>query len=420
MISYASLGMRPDYRLYAALKNATREVPELVFTGYGGTYYYKNFGYAEFSIAEVENEKGEKELTGFGAHLMGYHNYRMRVRNLLYKGDMRCSSLCSPENDNSILIPVSFVLSDVLPSILPGDSIVFQGVAYLYSGRFYSSLDEADSDITCVEQRETTGAELGKSSGLIFFTGDDPSSSIPVVPLFTKVHSFKRYPSYFQVGRNLSSACSEPSFIYTVEADLPFGEVTIAVPDYYFTPLIISRLENNMDVFLYGYIHYSGDPAIEEYQKGAIFDETHLLRVLREALETGDLNRLGKNMIPECEYYGSNGRRLTGRKEIIMKMRDVIDAQNESRNYKQHHAAARITEVIDSDKAEYSVGKECLVSYSLISNGRAENLIFIEVENGKISAMKFIYDSCYEFKVDWNTYIPAGMPVFMDLKRPRD
>lgn len=420
MISYASLGMRPDYRLYAALKYAVREVPELVFTGYGGTCYYKNFGYAEFSIFEGESGKGEKQLPGLDAHLMGYHNYRMRVRNLLYRSDMKCSTLCSMENDNSILIPVSFVLSDVLPSVLPGDSIVFQAVAYLYSGRFYSSLDEADSDITCVEQREITGAELGKASGLVFFTGDDPSSSIPVVPLFAKVHSFKRYPYYFQVGRNLSSACTDASFIYTVEAALPFGEVTIAVPEYYFTPRIISRLENNMDVFLYGFIHYSGDPAIDEYQKGAIFDETHLLRVLREALETGNLKRLQKNMSPECEYCGSDGRRITGRKEIIMKMRDVIDAQNESSNYKQHHAIAKITEVIDSDKAEYSVGKECLVSYSLISNGSGENLIFIEVENGKISAMKFIYDSCYEFKVDMNTYIPAGVPVFMDLKRQRD
>lgn len=391
MVSFSSLSLVPDSRLIEALKRAAYEAPNRIFKGYGCTYYYKNFGYAEFTTALVDNS-GSKELRGLSRHITGYHNYRMKVVRTLSKNDNGALCVCSPLCDSTINLLVSFVMSDVLPSLLPGDTVYFQGLAFLYSGKFYSSKKDADNDKEASEERKMTGTEFGFSPKFVFFKGDGTADPDGFTPIYTKVRDLRRYPSL------------EPgNTICTVEADSPFGEVTIAVPEAYLTPFIISRLEKNLDVFMYGFIHFSGDVAVGEYQKGAVFDEAHLLRVLREALEKGDLGRLEKNMSKSCEYYGYNGRRLNGTEEIMPKMRDVFSAQHENRNDIAYYAVARVVEVLDSLKAEYEEGKECLLQYSINSKGRTQCIIFIDQENGKISRMKFNYENYYRFEIDEDT-----------------
>lgn len=407
MVSFSSLSLLPDSRLIEALNIAAYEAPDRIFKGYGCTYYYKNFGYGEFSTALLDNS-GSKELRGLSRHIMGYHNYKMKVVRTLDKSETGCLSICSPLCDSTINLLVSFVMSDVLPSILPGDTVYFQGLAFLYSGKFYSSKKEADKDKEASEERKTTGTEFGFVPKFIFFKGDGRTDPDGFTPIYTRVYGFRRYHSP-ELGNT----------ICTVEADSPFGEVTIAVPETFLTPLIISRLERNKDVFMYGFIHFSGDVAIGEYQKGAVFDEAQLLRVLREALEMGDLGRLEKNMSKSCEYYGYNGRRLSGTEEIIPKMRDVLMAQHENEYDIAYYAVARVVEVLDPLKAEYEEGKECLLQYSINSKGRTQCIIFIDQEDGKISKMKFNYECCYRFEIDEETLNRKVLQLIWEIEHDR-
>ncbi len=415
MVYFSSLGLIEDDKLTEDLKNAAYEVPDLIFKGYSCTYYYKNFGKAEFTTALVENDDGTKNLMGLGAHIMGYHDYRMKVITIIDRCDMMCTCLCSPFDDGSIGIAVSFVMSDVLPSILPGDTILFQGIASLYSGRFFSSMAQADRDEEVFEQRRVTGTELGFDPKLIFFKGDGTARPDGLTPIYTKVHGLRRYPSKLQVEYDFPSRPLRLCLICTLEADSTFGEVTIAVAEDWIPPHIINRLENNEDVYMYGLIHFSGDVAIQDYQKGAIFDEYHLLRVLRDSLETGDFKRLEKNLSPRCEYYGYKGRRFSCAEDIIDKIKDVYSAQHENAGDIAYYALATVVDILDPDKVEYEVGKECLIQYSLNSNGCAQCAIFIEVEAGKISKMKCDYEAFYSLEVDKDTYIKAGRPIFADM-----
>ncbi len=406
MVYYSSLGLIEDTKLTNALKNVAYEEPSLIFKGYSCTYYYKNFGQAEFSTALVENDDGTKSLQGLCTHITGYHDYRMKVITIIDRCDKRCSCLCSPCGESSFSVVVSFVMPDVLPSILPGDTILFQGIASLYSGRFFSSTQEADKDKEVFEQRRVTGTELGFDPKFVFFKRDGHTNPDGLTPVYTKVYGLRRYPSilHMEYGR-IRSIC-------TLEADSPFGDVTIAVAEEWIPPHIIERFENNEDVYMYGLIHFSGDVAIQDYQKGAIFDEYHLLRVLRDSLMSGDFGRLEKNLSPKCEYYGYKGRRFSSAKEIINKIADVYSAQHEDKRDIAYYAVATVVGILDIEKAEYEVGKECLFQYSLNSNGEAQCVIFIEVEDGKISKIKFDYEAFYSFKVDKDTYIKAGRPIY--------
>ncbi len=415
MVYYSSLALRLDNNLTEALKNVAYEVPELIFKGYDCTYYYKNFAYAEFTTSLVDYVDGTKELSGPATHIMGYHHYRMKVISLIDRSNIMCSCLCSPLDNDTFVIPVSFVMPDVLPSILPGDTILFQGIASLYSGRFFSSTEDADNDKEVSEQRRITATELGFIPKFVFYKRDGSTSEPDgLTPVYTKVHDLRRYKSKLQVENSFPSPIFRPRFICTVEADSPFGEVTIAFPEDWISPVIIDRLENNLDVYMYGLIHFSGDVAIEEYQKGAIFDEYHLLRVLRDSLERGDFKRLEKNLSQSCEYYGYRGRRLSGIKDIIFKMSDVYCAQHEDKRDIAHYAIATVIDYTDENKAEYKKGKECLIPYSINSHG-AQCAAFIEVEDGKISKLKFDYENIYKFEVEEDTYVTPGRPIFTDI-----
>lgn len=405
MVSFEALGLRRDNRLMAELIREAHDNPSLIFRGYSGTYYYRNLGVAEFSVEEIEKDDGAKEFRGFSTHLMGSHSYRMKISALMRSGDMKCCCLCSPSEDDSLVIPVSFVMGDVMPSLLPGDSVFCQTVAFLYSGRFYASDEDAENDSEVAQQRKLVTQE----PGFVFFRGDG-SPLDGYLPVYTEVHSLKRYPSYIQTEDRFFS-------IFTVEAVLPFGEVTLAVSEGYLTPRIIRMLERGESVMMYGYLHFSGDVAVGEYQNGAVFDEAHLLRVLRDALETCNLERLERTLSPDCEYYGTEGRRLCGRADIVSQMRRVLDAQHENRDDIQHQAVATVIEVTDPDRAEYGIGKQCLLSYSVNSKGGAQCIIFIEVEDSKISTLKFRYESYYRMKVDESTFLPAGRPVFTTVNK---
>lgn len=408
MVYFEALGIHANRNLITSIIKETREKPSLIFKGYSGTYFYKNLGFAEFSLAEVENSDGSKELKGFNTHLSGYHNYEMKVSNLLNNKNMLCCCICHPVNDKSIQIPISFVMSDVLPSILPGDTVVFQGIAFLESGKFYLTEDDADNDTEIYQQRKIVAEKPEFAPKAVLFKGDG-SPDDGVVAVYTKVHGLKRYPSYIQTGNGFSS-------IFTVEANSSFGDVTIAVPEEYLTPEIIRKLEKNQEVLMYGYLHFSGDVGIQKHQQGAIFDEPNLLRVLRQALETCELERLEKNLSQDCEYYGTSGRRLSGKDACISQIRTVLDAQHEDKNDIQHQAIATVIDVTDPEKAEYGIGKECLLSYSVNSEGHILCQIFIDVEDEKISALKFTYEPCYRFKIDENTLLRADMPIFTEIK----
>lgn len=391
MVNVQSLGIKDNFKDYIKFFAFALDNPRLTFKGYNGTYYYKNLAQAEFSVAVTKDREGKKTLTGFGTHVMGNHNYKMRIDEVLENNEMSALCICTPLEGNPVSIPVSFVLSDVLPSILPGDTVVFQGVAALSSGSFFFSQEEAEEKMGWKDQRYM-GGELHLTPRLIFYRLD-PSLEKDYTPIYTKIKSYEKHPCLSQIDTNYFAP------LYTLEADSPFGDITIAVAEEDLPPEVMERLDRNEEVYLYGIINFSGDVGIEEYQQGAIFDEEHLLRVLRQALETGEFERLWKNMAEDCSYYGYCGRSLKGRDEIIKKMKEVWDAQHENEKDIQHQAIGTITEVLVPQRAKYRVGKRCLLPYCDPSQG-IMCFNFIKVENGKISTLEFIYDLLYHFEAD--------------------
>lgn len=386
MVNYEVLGIPREYpepeRLfsYAFLK------PSLTFKGYRGVSYYVNAGEAEFSVTVVDDGKGGKTGVAPNTHFRGYHNYMMRIERVIRNDDGGCICLCAPQIKDGVFssktpLPVSLVMPDVLPSILPGDRIYFQGVAFFIDGAFFKSLEEA-TDAIGLDSKD--GA---LPSGMVFL-GRRGYENYSYVQFYTKVKDLRVYIP-------VTEGCSP---IYTVECETTVGEWTIVVPEYALGHGILERLSSGEELVLWATVALSGDVAIDEYQGGAVFDEEHLLRLLRYSLETGDFKKLENNMSEDCSYVGSKVV-LKGRGDILGHLEYIYTEQHKREEDINYFLMGTITGKKDEDKCEYGEGKRCILPIVRDEKGFSGQG-FIKVEGGKIVSIEFVYAPYYRFEID--------------------
>lgn len=399
MVNFEVLGIPRDFPEPEMLFQYAVKKPSLIFKGYRGASYYVDICGAEFSVTVVDDGNGGKMGVQTNVHFRGYHDYTMRIEKVIKNDDSGCLCLCAPQIKegifaNKMAVPVSLVMSDVLPSILPGDKIYFQGIAFFMEGNFFNSPEEATAAL---------GFDLKNGplqSGMVFL-GRRGYENYEFVQLFTKVKDLRVYSP-------VTETCSP---IYTVEGETPFGEWTIVVPASRLDHNLVERLMKGEECVLWATAALSGDVAVDKYQKGAIFDEEHLLRLLGYALETGDFKKLENNISEECSYVGSKVK-LQGRGDVLRHLEYVYTEQHKKVDDINYFLRATIKERLDEEKCEYKEGKRCLLP--IVRDEKAIlGQAFIKVEDGKIAKIEFVYGQYYRFEIDRDDEYKAA--VLWDL-----
>lgn len=388
-----SFGITEEYPYTENLFIYSMNKPKLIFQGYKGSYYYQQYGYAEFSCGVMENSKGKKEFKRAFLHVSGNNMYRMKIEKVLEREELSCICLCSTLEGDYEQVPVHFVFSDCLPSILPGDVVYFQGVLFLVHGYIRETIEEAEKAIGFPEIKRM-GSFLHLADGFSFPLLDKKEK--PVLFL-SSISDYYMLPGIPAIGDEA------PKPVYAATINTKFGNATLIIPPFVIeeNKEQIEELKKGKEMYVAGFYEMSGDVDIDEYQDGAIFDEEHFLRLFREALELRDYSRIESYIAEDCTYLGWKNKQLKGRKEILEKFLAVDKAQKASPENYQHFYLGTITGIVDADKAEFSIGKRCLLSTREQDRSAVICIGFIEInDNNKISAIKFIYENIYKFKAD--------------------
>ena len=387
-----SFGITEDYPYTENLFLYSMSKPKLVFHGYKGLYCYQQYGYAEFSCGVMENKEGKKEFKEAFLHVTGNNMYKMKIEEVLSRSELSCVCLCSTLKGEYAQVPVHIVFSDCLPSILPGDVVNFQGVLFLEHGYIRETIEEAEKAI---------GFPEIKLMGSVIHLADGFSSPLldenekPVLFL-SSISEYYMLPGIPAIGDE------SPKPVYAATINTEIGNATLIIPPFVIeeNKEQIEELKKGKKMYVTGFYVMSGDVGIDEYQDGAIFDEEHLLRLFREALELRDYSRIENYIAEDCTYLGWK-KQLKGKKEILEKFLEVDKNQKASPENYQHFYIGKVTEIVDADKAEYGIGKRCLLSTREQNRSAVICVGFIELnDENKVSAIKFIYEDIYKFNVD--------------------
>ena len=148
-----------------------------------------------------------------------------------------------------------------------------------------------------------------------------------------------------------------------------------------------------------GLCRLSGNAAISVYEKGAIFDEEHNLRLLRYVFTKGNAIRAEYAFVADASYIStSHNNSCIGRKEIITRIQDIYDKREG--DCFAHMAKITTVKADGNNSPEYDVGKRCVV----LARGeehKYEALVFVDVnEEGRIIRLSICTDSRYRFRID--------------------
>lgn len=139
----------------------------------------------------------------------------------------------------------------------------------------------------------------------------------------------------------------------------------------------------------------SADAAIKEYENGIVKDFDHNLRLLRQALQKGDVERLRPVLTDDSVYEtDTSGKRYYGPADIVNRFRYVVDF-HEGKYYAH---MAEITEV-DAENMEFPVGTKCIV-LAADQEDNYESIVFMTTDDdGNISRIKVSRDGRYHFEI---------------------
>ena len=373
-----------------------------VFTGYKGNYLYCSIGRAEYSFHLMQREDGKNEMVGASSHVAGNC-----IWNLLF--DENCvdtegedseelgkSVICrSPDADEESRVVVTLVHADVLPCYLPGEPVTMQVAAFPLKIHYYPD-EEACDEVTAVN---AMGTKIRYASGRLLCLGNEDcvvKGIVKTVELLT-------------TETIVGDGVEERQFYYVV-IDTQFGPLPLCHSIDSVEEAEREYIKEGACVFADCMI--SGDVAIKEYQGGAVYDEIHDLKLLRECLETNDFSRAGHVFAGDAVYVSDNsGVRADSGVKTKALLQTIAD------NIKKNDTLVVTTHLVRVDK--YRGMREenrkyvghYAVAYSQHQENEVEDFILVETnEDGKISKLYVSGDSGLE-----------GTPInLLPQKEPED
>ncbi len=347
---------------------------------------------------KIAEEDGKLIIAGLDTHCNGPHVWTMVAAfDLTPRDALPTERLVAFQrsNDHGGLVPIHLINADVLPSFLDGDIIKMQMTALPLEIKYYATEDDYAED----QPTGKDGKKRMMATGTFFpvqmlhnhsveKTDDaEVDYSTDDIVLFTaKVK--KVYHGDFTFGEN-----TEHFFIRCVaeteNGDIIFAHTLHQVEEKY-------RDNIREGAIISGACVLSGDVAIYEYENGIVKTAENALRVVRQAVASGESERL-RPVLAETAVYDSKFSETNsmGADDIIRRLKGIRNAIEKT----IYVHPATITSV-DSDELEHGVGARCLI----LCPGDAEAyhlLMFVDVNaDGEITGIHVDNDSRYHFRID--------------------
>lgn len=281
--------LKEEMYAQALLKYVCKE-PDKVFNGYRGFYAYNTMGPVEFSCHIVQNDEGTaNKVIGLSMHVMGNEFSTLPIgdNGVLDEDEDELSRCVFFETKDGGQIPIRLVMADVLPSYAPGTRVEMQLASFSLDVNYYKN----DDDWQTKRGGELFGKPVSIADGAILSLGTDDTCRIK--------GRVKRVVEMQTISPKRTAKYTDFLALYvdTVIGEMPIYH-TIDMVDTAERDLV--RPGSIIDVIAV----ISADVAIGEYQGGAIFDEKHLLMLIRDCVERCDLRRLRKVIADDCEMNG--------------------------------------------------------------------------------------------------------------------
>ena len=365
---------------------------------YGYPSLFNKQGDIDMYIKTIE-EDGKLVVAGLDTHCTGPHVWTMAATsfNLTPKDALPTERLVAFQraDDRGGLVPIHLINADVLPSFRDGDIIKMQMTALPLEIKYYATEEEyAEDQLTGKDGKKWMTATGTFFSVQMLYNhraektdDEEVDYSTDDIVLFTaKVK--KVYHGNFTFGENTGH-----SFIRCV-AETENGDIIFA----HTAEQVEDRFRDNIQegAIISGICVLSGDVAIYEYENGIVKTAENALRVVRQAVETGEAERL-RPVIAEGAVYDSkfSETKYTGADEIIDRLKE-IHAAIEKTTYAHPATISRV----DSEDLEYGIETRCLI----LCYGEAESynsLMFVDVnDDGDIIRIRVDDDSRYHFHLD--------------------
>lgn len=376
-----------------------------VINGYGGFYLYSSIGEPEFEIiADMDDEKQEMNLVSMEAHVCGDNVWEMAVATDITDEKAHCltrSIVFRNAETGEGLVPVGLRFSDVLPSFLPDDVIKMQIVAFAESVELY----ENENDFFSVCEKDENGNVIEPGKGVIFPSGlvhnhtalpegeeNDPGITDLFCVLRSKIKKIEKGGMF-----NWWKTENEPeqSFhtINIVTVDTLYGDLDLIVGANQLTEEQKPLLKEGS--VIYSVITLSGDPVLDEFENGAVYNEECDLRLIRQGLVKGEIDRVFSALSDNAEFeFASENISISGKAKVL----------EELKKYKLSKktfvtALSTASVVFDDGSVDFTSSKRCVaVSYG---NEVAEHLLFVDTDdNGKIAKIRIVSALGFEVRID--------------------
>ncbi|MBE6836349.1 MAG: hypothetical protein E7515_08945 [Ruminococcaceae bacterium] len=382
-----------------------------IISGYGGFYLYSSIGDPEFEIiSDIDEKNKELQLASMETHICGDNVWEMAVATDITDKNahkMKRSLVFRNAETGEGLVPIGLRFSDVVPSFLPDDIIKMQVVAFAESIDLYKT--EEDYFSAC--EKDENGNVVEPGNGVIFPSGlvhnhtrsaetGDGSNDTAVSDLYVVLRSkIKRISRGGMTNWWKTDDEPEQSFhtFYSVTVDTLYGEIDIIVG--------VSQLtEEQKPLLKEGSVIYtvctlSGDVVLDEFENGALYNEECDLRLIRQGLVSGEIDRTFEAFDENASFeFSSENIEASGKAEAFKELKKYCSSKERFIT-----ALASASVVFDDGSVDYTSTRRCVaVSYG---NEIAEHLIFIDTdEKGKIARLKIVSALGYELRIDKPEY----------------
>lgn len=368
---------------------------------YGLPYLNHHFGEAQFILRTARSEEvNGLEIVGMDVHVSGNAIWEVRISGMdINREDadvteQRC--VVQNKDDGSGMVVVNLVNADVLPGFTAGEIVKLQMIAFPLDINYYKNEDA----YAAVRGETIGGRTLLLDDGTMMPAGlmknrNPESDDFETDEALDDVMLIRGTVKQLFHGTVELDGKECNTFIKCI-ISTHFGDLEIV---HTFDEIKEEQQDNiKVGAVVFGAFVLSGDPAIFEYEDGAIFDEEHNIAVLRSTFAGADAERLRYALAENVEYIAEyNNKTYSGRDAVVERLNYV------SKN-SQEECFAEIATVYSVDEGEedlpYGVGKRCIVlSYDEKTNYSA--IAFTENDkDGRITKLVTSVNSRYHFEID--------------------
>lgn len=363
---------------------------------YDAPYLYMPVGAPEFWAGSEKDSEGKLHINSFHTHCGGRNIWEM-ICSGIDLSPKACPKnerilMMSRSTDNGGMLPVDIINADVLPSYLKGDRINLQIVAPCLEVNYYATEEEYND----AQPKDKHGKKWLIDDGALMalsFLGNH------LVGLYEegKEYDNDAYVTFRATVKGVFhgvfelDGTRENTFIRCV-ADTQYGELEF----HHSIDQVPEEMRKNIRIgsIISGVCILSADAAINEYENGIVKDFDHNMRLLRQALQKGDAERLRTVLTDDSVYETeTSGKSYHGPTEIVNRFQYVAD-------YHEGKYFAHIAEITEVEEdVEFPVGTKCIV-LAADEEDNYESIVFMTTDDdGNIARIKVSVDSRYRFEV---------------------